>query len=269
MSAGPNAAEVILGRTVVVTGSASGIGRATAELLRDRGDRVIGVDLRDAEVLADLGTGEGRFDMVRRVEALAGEAVDSVIAAAGIAGAAEPRRIVAINYFGALATLQGLRPLLARSSAPRAVVVLSTAALPELAARLDDTLIDACLAGDEQTALDVAEGTAVAAYPSSKRALGIWLRQSAVRPEWAGSGVLLNAVAPGCVLTAMTTPLLATEEGRTLLAKRTPIAVQEYGRPEELAEVLAFFATLSGRYTVGQILFVDGGTQALTRPRVV
>lgn len=43
-------------RTFVVTGSASGIGAATADLLRDRGFRVIGVDLRDADVMADLST---------------------------------------------------------------------------------------------------------------------------------------------------------------------------------------------------------------------
>lgn len=49
-----------MSRTYVVTGSASGVGACVAGLLRERGDRVVGVDLRDAEVQADLSTDEGR-----------------------------------------------------------------------------------------------------------------------------------------------------------------------------------------------------------------
>jgi NAD(P)-dependent dehydrogenase (short-subunit alcohol dehydrogenase family) len=49
-----------MSRLVVVTGSASGIGAAVATMLRSRGDRLIGVDLEDAEVCADLATPEGR-----------------------------------------------------------------------------------------------------------------------------------------------------------------------------------------------------------------
>ena len=53
-------------RTVVITGSASGIGRATLRFLEQRGDRVIGVDLHDAEIIADLITPAGRGDDRRR-----------------------------------------------------------------------------------------------------------------------------------------------------------------------------------------------------------
>ena len=54
-------------RTYVVSGSASGIGAATAALLRDRGDRVVGVDLRDADVVADLSSARGRTAAVAGV----------------------------------------------------------------------------------------------------------------------------------------------------------------------------------------------------------
>ena len=51
-------------RTTVITGAASGIGKATADLLIERGERVIGVDVHDADVIADLGTPDGRTAMV-------------------------------------------------------------------------------------------------------------------------------------------------------------------------------------------------------------
>ena len=59
-----------MSRTYVVTGSASGVGASTAALLRDRGDRVVGVDLRDAEVEADLSTPDGRARAVDRATTL-------------------------------------------------------------------------------------------------------------------------------------------------------------------------------------------------------
>lgn len=71
-------------RTYVVTGAASGIGAATAELIRERGHKVIGVDLRDADVTADLSTAEGRQSAVSRTLELSEGKIDAVIAAAGI-----------------------------------------------------------------------------------------------------------------------------------------------------------------------------------------
>ena len=105
-------------RTVVVTGSASGIGRATKDLLEHRGDRVIGVDIHESDIVVDLATPSGRADLVERVRELSGGTVDAIAAIAGLANSGVPD--VAVNYFGAIATLEGLRPLLAGSSAPRA-----------------------------------------------------------------------------------------------------------------------------------------------------
>src|SRR5436190_21982373 len=106
-------------RTYVVTGAASGIGRATSELLVERGHRVIGVDLHDTDVNVDLATAEGRADLVTRVTDLSDGSIDAIIANAGLAKPVAA--VVAINFFGAVATLTGLRPLLAASPAPRAV----------------------------------------------------------------------------------------------------------------------------------------------------
>src|SRR5262245_21052712 len=110
-------------RTVVVTGSASGIGKATAAILAQSGDRVIGVDLHDAEVIANLATTAGRQQMIDQVAGIAGNQLDAVFACAGVARAGA--QTIAINYFGAVATLEGLRPLLARSNQPRAVTIAS------------------------------------------------------------------------------------------------------------------------------------------------
>ena len=125
----------MMARTSVVTGAASGIGAAVVALLEGRGDRVIGVDLAGTDVHADLSTPAGRASMVDQVTRLAGGPVDAVIANAGVLGG-DTGAIVHVNYFGAVATLDGLRPLLAQGDAPRAVATVSTALLQEV----DDTV---------------------------------------------------------------------------------------------------------------------------------
>lgn len=257
-------------RTVVVTGAASGIGRATAETLRAAGHRVIGVDLRDVEVIANLSTPEGRRTMADEVATLAPDGLDGVIAVAGIPAPAHPPLLLAVNYFGAVASLELLRPLLLRSDSPRAVAVTSTASLTDF----DPALVEACLAGDEAAALHLAENVdphSAAGYATGKNALARWIRRAAVSAEWAGSGILLNGVGPGRTLTPMTEGFFATEEGRDMLDKATPIALSDcpYGRPEELAEVIAFLATMQGRFLLGQIVYVDGGTEAIVRPATI
>ena len=97
-----------MARTYVVTGSASGIGAATAKTLRDRGDRVIGIDLRDVEVEADLSTAAGRKDAATRAMELADGAIDGVIACAGIS--APIAKTVSINYFGVTELLEHHNP---------------------------------------------------------------------------------------------------------------------------------------------------------------
>src|SRR5215210_6748838 len=72
-------------KTYVVSGAASGIGAATTEVLRAQGDRVITIDLRDADVIADLSTPVGRADAVAAVQQLT-DVVHGIVPCAGIAG---------------------------------------------------------------------------------------------------------------------------------------------------------------------------------------
>ena len=112
-------------RTVVVTGSASGVGAATAAAARHAGLEVIGVDRHAAEVCVDLATSQGRAELVDAVGDLSQGVVDAVIACAGVSS----QTVVAVNFFGMVATLQGLRPLLGRSTQARAVAVASLASI--------------------------------------------------------------------------------------------------------------------------------------------
>jgi NAD(P)-dependent dehydrogenase (short-subunit alcohol dehydrogenase family) len=248
-------------RTVVVTGAASGIGRATCERLERDGCRVLDVDLRDASIVADLADPTGRAALVEAVARASGGTVDAVVANAGVSAPAE--LCVRVNYFGAVATLDGLRPFLAGSPAPRAVATASSTVANENSPEL----VEACLAGDEAVAVDVAAGRDVGllAYPSSKRALARWVRRAAPTPAWAGAGIALNAVAPGVVQTPMTEGLLADESMQPILEQAVPMPFGGFARPEHVAEVIAFLASPATERITGQVLFVDGGADVVLR----
>lgn len=251
-------------RTVVVTGSASGIGKALKEILEARGERVIGVDIHDADVVVDLTTAEGRTDLVDRVRELTDGRIDAVVANAGLAHAIPAT--IAVNYFGALATLDGLRPLLAGSDAPRAALTCSMASLMPA----DAELIDLCLAGDETAALEraaklVESENSNAIYASSKAALARWMRRVAPSPEWAGAGIPLNGIGPGVVETPMTADLMATEEQRAGLSEMVPMPLNGFMTAEVPAKLLAWLISEENSHLCGQLIFVDGGSDAVIR----
>ena len=251
-------------RTVVVTGSASGIGRATKELLEQRGDRVIGVDIRDADITVDLTTPQGRTDLVEQVRALSGGTIDAVIANAGLAH--ESPATIAVNYFGAVATLEGLRPLLLGSPAPHASLTSSMASLMPN----DTELVGLALVGDEAGALLRCEeliknDQGALIYGSSKSALSRWMRRVAATPEWAGAGIPLNGVGPGIVVTPMTEGMLSTEEARAALATQVPMPLHGFIGPEAVARLHAWLISDENTHVCGQIVFIDGGSDVVIR----
>ncbi len=254
-----------MSRTYVVTGSASGISKATSELLLERGNRVIGVDLHGADVSVDLGTPRGREDLVDQVTSLSGGAVDAVLAIAGLATPSVST--VAVNYFGSIATLESLRPLLATSQAPRAVVVSSMASLfPP-----DESLLANLLDNDETAALQRAGELVAGAdggasiYGTTKRALARWVRRNAAIAEWAGASIPLNAVAPGIVLTPMTAELTATKEASAQLAEMVPMPLNGFFEPRSVAYLLAWLSSEENAHLCGQVVFIDGGSDVVIR----
>jgi NAD(P)-dependent dehydrogenase (short-subunit alcohol dehydrogenase family) len=248
---------------VVVTGAASGIGKATADLLTDRGDDVIRVDRHDTEVTVDLASPAGRSDLVDVVAARGG--LDAVIAVAGVAHSTPAA--VSVNYFGMVATLDGLRPLLTRSPAPRAVGVASMSSLLPV----DDRLVAAMRAGNEAAALArtavMSEHPELAArvYASTKKAFAQWVRRVAPSSQWAGCDIPLNAIAPGIVLTPMTEPMLATEQGRERIRATVPMPLGGFAQPIVAAHLLAWLAGVENTHLCGQVVFVDGGSDAVIR----
>lgn len=248
-------------RTCVLTGSASGIGAATSARLAAAGYRVITVDLHDADLTADLASVAGRAAMVDGITEACGGHVDAVIACAGVAG--DDPLVVRVDYFGAVATLDGCRPLLARSDTPRAVAVTSVALLQ---AQPDDPIIAACLDGDEDRAVAAAEGRGPAVYAAAKRALSRWVRREAPTAPWAGAGIALNAVAPGIVRTPMTAGLLADETWRHIADEAVPMPLGGHADPDDIAAVLTWMVSEDNRKMTGQVVFVDGGAHATSCP---
>lgn len=251
-------------RTYVVTGAASGIGAATSRYLRELGGRVIGCDLHDADVVADLATREGRARLVDGVTRLSGGKIDAIVANAG---GGPPEKLLAVNFFGAVATLEGLRPLLEASPAPRAVMVSSIASLSPT----DPRIVDACLRMDEAAAIAAGRDAIESGkgpldlYGNAKYALNSWCRRVASKPEWAGAGIPLNVIAPGFIDTPAAAYILSDPERSATAERMVPMRGAYPGRPEQMAAAIAWCVSAENSLMTGQILFVDGGVECSLR----
>ncbi len=248
---------------VAVTGSAGGIGGAIRRRIEAEGHRVIGVDVRDAEVESDLSSADGRAAAVAAIGAQCGGTLDGLVVAAGIGGStdAPPSTVARINYFGSAALLDGLHECLADGELGAAVAIASNSAtvMP-----VDDaTLVDCCLAGDEEGAANAADGMdGEAVYAHSKLALARKVRRLAV--EW-GPGLRINAVAPGPVLTPLTEAALQHPVTGDLI-RAYPIPLDRWGEKDEIASAAWFLLSRESSWCTGIVLFADGGTDALLNP---
>jgi NAD(P)-dependent dehydrogenase (short-subunit alcohol dehydrogenase family) len=247
--------------TVVITGSASGLGAATRDRLEHRGDTVIGIDLHNAEIEADLASAEGRQGAVDAVGEQV-DALDGFVACAGLGPHVTPGSLlVAVNYFGAVDVLDGLLPLLSKGAHPAAVVVASNSIglIPD-----EGTVVETMLAHDEPGARAIGDRVPGAVlYGLTKQAVARAVRQRADR--WGAAGVRLNAIAPGPVMTPLLQGSLDDAELGPLV-DALPIPLRRRAQAHEMAGILAFLLSEDASYVHGSIWFADGGTDAQVRP---
>lgn len=255
-----------MARSYVITGTGSGIGLATKNKLESQGNKVIGIDIKNAEVIADLSSPEGRKEAVDNAIDMAGGFVDVVIANAG--SALPIAKTVSINFFGATEFISAMNSTLSKSKSPRVAITSSMASLMPN----DKELVELMLAGDEtkavaraQSLVDQGGGVEGLIYGSTKRALSRWLRRECIKDSWAKSGIPINAVGPGIVKTPMVAEMIATQEGRDGLAKAVPMPLNGYLEPENVADLLIWLTSEANSHVTGQTIYIDGGSDAVLR----
>lgn len=252
-----------------ITGSASGMGRATADALRTAGHTVIGVDLDDADVVADLSTAAGRRAAADAVLAQSGGRLDGAVLAAGIGPGPGPEqlsRIAQVNVFGVVDLLEVWRPALAASGHAKVVVFGSNSAstTPLVPARA----VRALLASDADRAVRsvrvFGRNASVMLYAASKIAVSRWVRRHAVTGEWAGAGIRINVLAPGAIMTPLLEEQLSSPD-RAKYVRSFPVPTGGFGDAGQLAAWAVFMLSDAAEFLCGSVLFVDGGTDAYFR----
>lgn len=252
--------------TIAITGSASGIGAATAARLAAAGHRIIAVDLHDADIEVDLSSREARTGAVDAIVAACGGVLDGLVTCAGLGGI--PGRpgslLVDVNYFGTVDLLDGLRPAL--SAAPTASAVAIASNSTTIQPGIPDEVVAACLSGDRDEAAARADAAgSVATYPATKTAICRWVRRHAPGADWAGAGIRLNAVSPGMIETALVAEQRADAEMGPML-DLLPIPMGRPGRSDEIAALVEFLLGPNSTFFCGSVVLADGGTEALLRP---
>ena len=238
----------------VVTGAASGLGRAVATRLAAGGWRVAGIDLREpADVDLALVADVSRADDVARAVETAAAKLGPVRVAAACAGVnaarfdlahrldpAEWERLLQVNLSGCYHTARAVLPQLAEGGGALVLVSSVSAHHP--------------LPG-------------AAHYSASKAGVVALARSLAL--EYARAGVRVNSVAPGYMDTPMAAPALGRPELRRWIEASIPIG--RIAAPEEVADVVTWLLSPGARYVTGQELVVDGGLGLTTysSPRLI
>lgn len=244
------------GKTVVVTGAASGIGRASARLFAGEGAKVVAAD-RSADVAATVAGIREAGGTAEAVEMDAGSSadvkalmdlalskfgsLDVVYANAGISGGTPSffeqledrwKEILQVNLIGPMLAIQIAGPEMAKRGGGAIVCTASVAGLRS--------------------------GAGSPAYSASKA--GVINMVTTACQNLAGTNVRVNAICPGLIETGMTKPLFdrARERGKEdMIGQLNPL--RRYGQPEEIAKAALFLASDEASYVNGHALVVDGG----------
>ena len=243
------------------------MGRATADRLLANGHSVIGVDLHEAEVVADLSTPSGRSEAAKEVLERADGRLDGAVLAAGLGPVAgRERKILEVNHYGVVELATAWRDALAATGHAKVVVIGSNSTT--LTPLVPNRLVRALLADDPDKAIRAlrifGRRAAPFAYAGSKLAMTRWARHAAVTPEWCEAGIRLNVIAPGAVRTPLLDEQLAGAGEAAI--EGFPVPVGRWGEPEELARWIEFMLSDAADFLCGSVVFVDGGSDAYLRP---
>lgn len=244
------------GKSIIVTGAGSGIGRAAARLFAAEGGQVVAADLTEgADETADLIVRDGgvaralridagsEADVIRAVDLAVATfgGLDVMFANAGISGGLANIFDTSVELITEVLRVNLIGPFLAVKHAA-----------PRIAERGGGAIVlTASVAG-------IRSGAGSPAYSASKAGV-INLAQVSAQ-QLAGSNVRVNAICPGLTETGMTKPTFdyAREAGKMdRVGRLNPL--RRGAQPEELARVAAFLASDDASYVNGQAIAVDGG----------
>lgn len=246
-----------------LTGGATGIGAALRAQLLEAGHRVISVDIKDGDIVADLSSHTGRGAAVAAICERAPGGLDGFIPCAGLAPVTRPLGLIpAVNYFAAVELAEGLRQQVAMRRGTILLVASNSAPMVPP----DDPFVALCLAGDEAAAVAaLGQRDGHTAYAGSKRALTTWMRRRVV--DYASEGVRLNAIAPGITMTPLTQQVLADQElGQVIRDFGDQVPWGGTAQPDQIASVMRFLLSPESDFMCGSVVFVDGGSDAMLRP---
>ena len=249
-------------KTFVLTGGASGIGEGIKKQLISEGNKVISIDLRNADIESDLSTHAGRQAAINAVITAEPNGIDGFIGCAGVGSHIQNIALIpSVNFFGAVDILIGLRGLLAKNHGS-AVLISSNSAPGET----NTDYVEALLNHNETEAVNIASTMqGHPTYSGSKLALARWMRRN--NADYAKQGIRLNAIAPGYIRTAMTASVEADPNyGPAIKQFVSSIPIQRPGEPEDIAQSVSFLLSDAASFICGSVLFVDGGHDAMHRP---